>query len=267
MEDLNLDIAEILKYAAWVAVGLTVLSTLLTMRRARKWTPIGTRLVLTATIGSALTLGSLLWTHRARAWLVPTLALVAAGLIAGWVSAQGLNVRRSSLGAVAKRSVLWAAVWGAGLATIQMGAATNTLNVMAPAIAAVGLGTGALLGVGIRLLSKSRKLPPASATRTCPNCRRPTAQRDRFCINCGSPATVPQMPPPPPPPAGCRQCNARLDPQSRFCSRCGVAVLQDARRGVLPASSCVHCHRHAEPLDARRLSRRRPRVLASVTLA
>ena len=230
MEDLNLDIAEILKYAVWVAVGLTVLSTLFTMRRARKWTPIGARLVVTAAIGSALTLGSLLWTHRARAWLVPTLALVAAGLIGGWVSAQGLRVRRSSLGAVARRSVLWAAVWGAGLAAIQIGAATNTLDVIAPAIAVVGLGTGAILGVGIRLLVRSRKLPPPSATRTCPNCHRPTEQRNRFCMNCGSPATKPQMPPPPPPPPSCRQCDARLDPQARFCSRCGVAVLQDTRR-------------------------------------
>lgn len=232
MADLNLEVAEVLKYVGWAAVGLTVISTLISMRRARKWKPVGIRLITIATIGSALTLSSLLWTHRGRAWLVPTLALVIAGVLAGWVTSRNLNVRSSTLGAVAKRSALWAAVWGAGLATIQVGSVSSNLDLIAPAVAAVGLASGALLGVGIRLVARSRKLPAGPPKTQCPRCNRALAVDARFCAACGTTVrSVPQVkPPPPPPPTVCRQCRTPLEPHARFCSSCGVAVLQVSPR-------------------------------------
>lgn len=208
MEDLNVDIVEALKYVGWIAVGLTGVSTLFTMRRARKWKPVGARLVVTAAVGTAITLGSLLWTHRSRVWMEPTLLLAGVGLIAGWLTARGLSVRRSSLGAVAKRSAIWAAGWGVGLMGIQIGAALPNLDLVAPFVATVGVATGGLLGVGVRLLAKKRKLPHPS---------QPSSK----------PARTAQLPPSPPA-NRCRSCRRPLNPMARFCDQCGVAVLQNA---------------------------------------
>jgi RNA polymerase subunit RPABC4/transcription elongation factor Spt4 len=60
-------------------------------------------------------------------------------------------------------------------------------------------------------------MPPATTTKTCPNCA--AATTGRYCPECGAAVTD----------AACAGCRSLLSPGAKFCHRCGTAV------GTLPA--------------------------------
>ncbi len=59
-------------------------------------------------------------------------------------------------------------------------------------------------------------LPTQPSGRTCPNCQRPVAPNDQFCLHCGVQLVEWVL--------RCPQCGSYPDPNDRFCMFCGVAL-------------------------------------------
>jgi GT2 family glycosyltransferase len=62
-----------------------------------------------------------------------------------------------------------------------------------------------------------------SASPPCTNCGAQVPAGAKFCVNCGTPATV-AAPTPVAAAPSCRQCGAGLSPGQRFCVNCGTPV-------------------------------------------
>jgi hypothetical protein len=153
-------------------------------------------------------------------------ALIAVGLIIGFLQSRTTSLRVDRGKVLGKRSVWFLVVWAATFSITQLLALVGQGVAASYGLLTVYLATGLSVGANIGLMiSRQRALVKARSEQiVCPNCNRNIPIGTRFCTYCGAQlATVPveaeiaaaYCP-------GCGKANAA---NQRFCTDCGTSLI------------------------------------------
>jgi hypothetical protein len=153
-------------------------------------------------------------------------ALIAIGLIIGFLQSRTTSMRVDRGKVLGKRSTWFLVVWAITFSITQLLALVGQGIAASYGLLTVYLATGLSIGVNISLmLARQRALARAgSETVSCPNCGRNIPDGMKFCTSCGAQLTT--IPVEVEPAAaycpGCGKANAA---NQKFCTNCGTSLI------------------------------------------